>query len=134
MIWIGPVVTFAGIVSYFLVFARFPALRDFPWLNLPLTLAGMAVSAFGLQRAITRPEIFRGRWLGAAGLALSLLLGAFFVLYVFRFSYLLPAPTTATLSLDEAPDFALAANGGETVRLSDFRGRKVVLVFYRGFW
>lgn len=33
---------------------------------------------------------------------------------------------------DPAPDFSLPATGGETVSLSDFRGRPVVLVFYPG--
>lgn len=34
-----------------------------------------------------------------------------------------------------APDFRLAALGGDIVGLSDFRGeRDVVLVFYRGHW
>ena len=31
---------------------------------------------------------------------------------------------------DEAPDFELDSDGGERVRLSDFRGRPVVLYFY----
>ncbi len=31
---------------------------------------------------------------------------------------------------DSAPDFALAGDAGETVRLSDLRGRPVVLYFY----
>ena len=31
---------------------------------------------------------------------------------------------------DMAPDFDLPANGGKTMRLSDFRGRNAVLVFY----
>ena len=31
---------------------------------------------------------------------------------------------------DNAPDFALFDNNGNTVRLSDFRGKKVVLYFY----
>jgi thioredoxin-dependent peroxiredoxin len=31
---------------------------------------------------------------------------------------------------DKAPDFALEADDGETVRLSDLRGKKVVLYFY----
>ncbi len=35
----------------------------------------------------------------------------------------------------EAPDFSLRSLTGATVTLSDFRGRKdVVLVFYRGHW
>ena len=34
-----------------------------------------------------------------------------------------------------APDFSLAAMNNDTLTLSDFRGRKnVVLVFYRGHW
>ena len=34
----------------------------------------------------------------------------------------------------EAPDFSLTSIQGEQVRLSDFRGRNVVLVFLRGFF
>jgi peroxiredoxin Q/BCP len=30
----------------------------------------------------------------------------------------------------KAPDFKLAADDGATVRLSDFKGRRVVLFFY----
>ncbi|HHX44573.1 MAG TPA: redoxin domain-containing protein [Chloroflexi bacterium] len=32
-----------------------------------------------------------------------------------------------------APDFSLIDTNGETVRLSDYRGRYVYLVFNRGF-
>jgi len=31
---------------------------------------------------------------------------------------------------DAAPDFSLLDDGGKTVRLSDFRGRRVVIWFY----
>ena len=35
----------------------------------------------------------------------------------------------------QAPDFTLEAAGGRPITLSDYRGRKrVVLVFYRGQW
>ena len=39
------------------------------------------------------------------------------------------------VSLDApAPDFELTDYTGKVVRLSDLRGRNVLLVFYRGFW
>ncbi len=134
LIWIGPLVAFAGLVSYFMVFARFAALRDFPWLNLPLVILGAVLSAVGAWRAFGRPEVFRGKVLGSLGLALSLSLASLFCAYVFWITYQVPAPSETALALVEAPGFALTSNAGETVRLSDFAGRKVVLVFYRGFW
>ena len=35
---------------------------------------------------------------------------------------------------EKAPDFALPDTSGKTVRLSDFRGRNVLIDFYRGYW
>ncbi len=35
---------------------------------------------------------------------------------------------------DRAPQFSLQASDGRTVELKDFAGKKVVLVFYRGYW
>ena len=133
LIWIGPLVAFAGVVSYFEVFARFPALRDVPWVNLPLTALGLALSGAGLQRAWRSAVRVRTKVLAAIGFGFSLLLAAALIWYVFSWSYQMPS-TGKARNLAEAPDFALAASTGETVRLSDYRGRKVVLVFYRGFW
>jgi cytochrome oxidase Cu insertion factor (SCO1/SenC/PrrC family) len=46
-----------------------------------------------------------------------------------------PADTGRVKVGDVAPDFSLESYQGEVVTLSDFRGRKdVVLVFYRGHW
>lgn len=134
LIWIGLTTAFVGFVSYFLVFARFPLLRDFPWVNLPLVVAGAALSALAVLRAWREPRVYRGKVLGVIGLALSLILALGLATYVFWLSYQLPEPTEKTLGLVEAPDFALASAAGGEVRLSDYRGRKVVLVFYRGFW
>ena len=47
--WIGPLVVLAGTVSYFVYFFRFPVLRDFPWVNLPLVALGLLISARGLR-------------------------------------------------------------------------------------
>jgi len=35
---------------------------------------------------------------------------------------------------DPAPDFALPAADGTIIRLSDFRGKPVAVVFIRGTW
>ena len=35
---------------------------------------------------------------------------------------------------ERAPQFSLPAADGRTVSLKDFAGKKLVLVFYRGYW
>ena len=35
---------------------------------------------------------------------------------------------------ERAPQFSLPASDGRTVALKDYAGKKVVLVFYRGYW
>lgn len=133
-IWLGPLVTFVGAVSYFTYFARFPALRDVPWLNLPIVAFGVWLSALGIWRALTAPGRYRGKLTGTLGLLLTAGLALLFGFYVFSLSYRIPQPTATTLSLSSAPGFTLPDQHGNEVRLSDLRGRKVVLVFYRGFW
>jgi hypothetical protein len=134
LLWLGPLVAFAGGVSYFLVFARYPVLRDFPWLNLPWVLAGLALSGVALRRAWTRQATYRGKALGPVGLGFSALLAFLFVFYVFGVSSWLPEPTPTATGLVEAPGFRLLDHRGQPVSLEDYRGRKVVLTFYRGFW
>lgn len=133
-IWLGPAVTFCGAVSYFTVFVGYPTLRDFPWVNLPLVLVGVALSALGLWRAFRRSSVFRGKYLGTVGFAVSLFLGGLFFFYVFAYSYRLPGPTPTSRALIDVQDFALTDHGGKPFRLGELRGRKVVLVFYRGHW
>jgi hypothetical protein len=133
-IWIGPTLTFVGAVSYFTLFTRFAVTRDFPWVNLPLVLLGLAISCLGAWRGFAPATAYRGKRLGSVGLAVSLLLAGLFCFYVFGFSYRLPGPTAASLDLREAGDFRLHDQHGRAFRLGELRGRKVVLVFYRGFW
>ncbi len=133
LIWIGPLVGFAAILSYFMVFARFPDLRDFPWVNFPMALLGVGLSATAVWRAFRRSDIFRGKILAPLGLVISLIFGCFFLYYIFGLSSL-PGASDTTLQLTEAPEFSLTSSDGTTVRLSDFQGRNVALIFYRGFW
>jgi hypothetical protein len=133
LVWIGPILTFVAVVSYFTTFARFPALRDVPWLNLPLAAAGAIASVVGVRAAFGRPGGWR-RIAGAGGLALSLVLCGLFGAYVYFLSYAMPGPTERTTALDRVPDVTLVDHRGQSVSLADFRGRKVVLTFYRGHW
>jgi hypothetical protein len=133
-IWVGLLLTVVGAVSYFLYFARVPALRDFPWVNLPLVVTGVLVSFLGVWRAVAPESGYRGRVLGPLGLGFSLLLAVAFHWYVFDLSYGLPGATNLVLTGDRAPEFTLVAQDGTRVSLRDFRGRKVVLTFYRGHW
>jgi AhpC/TSA family len=44
--------------------------------------------------------------------------------------YLIPMPATALEVGDKAPDFLLHSSVGEMVRLSDYQGKKNVLLFF----
>jgi hypothetical protein len=130
----GPLIVFAGAVSYFVVFAYFPVLRDVPWLNLSLVLVGVVVCVVGLWRAFAESPSGWGRLFAVCGLLVSLSIAGLFVFYVFALSYRLPEPSEETARLDLAPDFTLTDQHGRPVTLSDYRGGNVVLVFYRGHW
>lgn len=47
---------------------------------------------------------------------------------------LAPVDTGRVSVGDAAPDFTLESRTGEAVTLSELRGRRIVLVFYRGHW
>ena len=134
LLWIGPLLTLVGGLSYFMYFARFPVLRDVPWINLPLVMAGVALSLVAVGRGFSRRAVYRGKVLGSLGLVFSVLLASLFTLYIFVWSYSLPEPSELTLSLGTAPDFTLTDQHGKPVSLQGLRGRKVVLTFYRGHW
>lgn len=128
------ILTFCGAVSYFLLFAGIPALRDFPWVNLPLVVAGVAAGIVSLIRYRRQPKSRLARFMAVGALCLSLGIAALFTWYIFVFSYQLPASDGAVAVGQPAPDFSLSDQNGTEIRLSDFRGQRVVLTFFRGFW
>jgi hypothetical protein len=133
-IWIGPLVVFIGVVSYFTYFTQFPALRDFPWINLPIVLIGCGISIVSTKRAFSRSDVYRGKVLGSLSMIFSTLLTALFVGYIGYLSYQLPEPTKTTQGLSIAPEFVLTDHNGQEVALNDFRGKKLIVTFYRGHW
>ncbi len=124
--WVGPLLSLAGLVSYFTVAVRFPDLRDVPVLNLTLVLAGLALSVWAVL-----PR--RSAW-SLAGLAVSAVAAAALFGYVFVLSEQLPAAAEGVPVGAPAPPFSLPDGSGRTVALETYAGRPLVLVFYRGFW
>lgn len=131
--WIAPLLGFVGFVSYFLVFAKWPATRDFPWVNLPVVLAAVALGFAGLGNA-WKTGRWRTKLLHFGGSCAALALAGLLCFYVFSFSATMPEATEEAVAMDMAPNLSLPDARGETVTLESFRGGPVLLLFYRGFW
>ncbi len=153
LIWAGALLVLAGAVSYPLYFVRFPALRDFPWANLPLMAIGLALIGVGVARAWRQPERYRGKVFGSVVGALMAALAIFFCYGLFVGArHMLPPAKGAPQVGQVAPDFTLPDSQNTPVRLdavlnSSFAGNgdgaaasgagptaAVVLIFYRGYW
>jgi hypothetical protein len=125
----GLVLVLLGVVGYFVVVFRMaawlPSVRNDAVPNWLLVALGVGLSILAVGRV-------RSGWLTKALLGTNLILAVLFavILYVIP---VVPAATGPALAAP-APDFALADQSGKTVRLSDFRGAPLLLVFYRGHW
>ncbi len=126
LVWIGAIVSVGALISYFVFFARFPLLRDTPWVNLPAVVLGLGLSIFAVVR---RRSIWSIAGLVLSGACVALLFG-----YVYGLSSQLPDVEGVVSVGDVAPTLELANHDGQLVRLEDFGETQVVLVFYRGFW
>jgi peptidoglycan/LPS O-acetylase OafA/YrhL len=125
-VWIGPLIALIGLVTYFGVAIHFPDLRDSAIVNLVAVALGMAVALWGLFR--------RGNWKSWLGLGAAVIFSALLFGYVFVLSNQLPASEGAPAVGSPAPPLELPDQLGRVVSLDNFRGQRVVLVFYRGFW
>ena len=134
-LWTGFLLVLAGFFSYG-VLVRFPATRDFPWVNLLLFAAGGVLLVVGLFRAFGRPMHYRGKIFGPILTILSLLEFAVFAYSLFYVVRQLPVSAGAPRVGEKVPDFSLPDQNGNAVALSDLlaSGRGTVLIFYRGHW
>ena len=133
-LWLGFVVSFVGMVSYFLYFAQFPELRDVPLLNSPIVLLGVLLCGAGCVQVLRHSASGLGKVAASVTFLLTLGVAGLFHTYIFYISYQLPAAADAPASAAAAPLFALQDQNDQTVSLADYRGDKVVVVFYRGHW
>ena len=125
MALLGPVFGLFGLLSYFTLFVNTPALRDIPWINIPLVAIGLAASIW----ALTAKRSFL-RWAGAA---LSTLCAAVLIGYVFVLSNMLPETSAVAAVGDTAPALTLPDQTGTETAVVDPASR-TLLVFYRGYW
>lgn len=142
MLWAGVLVIIVAILSNGLFFVRVPGQGLFPWLNLLLFIVPVPLLIVGLRRAITQPQLYRGRTAGwiLSGLSILLLAFAVFGLYASRN---IPSASKAPKVGEKAPDFRLPDTTGKVISLSDLilapmengvPPKAVLLVFYRGYW
>ena len=158
-IWVGFLLSVAGLLTYPFVFVRFPVTRDFPWANLLLFGIAVVLLFVGVRRAWKKQKPNRdatlaspvrySRWsrIVASILAtLSVLILGVFVFAVFIAARWLPAAHGAPAIGQKAPSFTLANTNGKPVSLSELLSapindkaasanpRGVLLIFYRGYW
>ena len=141
-LWVGFLVMLAAAFSYIPIFARIPATRDFPWVNLTLFATGAALIGLGLTRAFRRPDAYRGKVPAVVLAALGAGVLGFFLVGTFHFARQLPQSAGAPRVGQKAPEFSLLDAGGNPVALSSLlsssvggrQTRAILLIFYRGFW
>jgi hypothetical protein len=128
---LGLILAVAGVLGYFVVVFRlgawFPGVRNDAIPSWLLVAFGLALSVRAVARATSGRRIVAGGLL-ALNVAVA---GAFATLL-----YVVPVvPDARGPAIGAAaPDFALPDQTSKTVRLADFRGQPLLLVFYRGHW
>jgi hypothetical protein len=128
---LGPALSLVGVLTYFVVVFRLGALLPgvVRWAipNWIMVVAGIMIAALGVRRAGAGRRV--RAW--ASAVTSVVIAGSFaWILYGIP---ALPPGNGPALGLP-APDFALTASDGRTLRLADFRGAPLLLVFYRGHW
>lgn len=142
---IGLLVSGFALVSYPLLFSRYPATRDLPWVNWLLFALGLGLVGAGIVRAYRSPERWRGKVLGPILGVLSLAVLGLFLFMTMIYARQLPASAGAPKVGEKAPDFTLPDSQGRPVRLYSLLGSPsgvggqspgswVILIFYRGYW
>jgi len=134
-IWAAFLLSVVTYLSWFFVFVKWPATRDFPWVNLLLLGASMAFLSIGIRRGwAPGPHHFLRVIVTLALTAMSLIVLVSFLQVVFVAARALPASEGAPQVGQKAPDFSLADESGKTVSLSSLLaepGKKgVLLIFY----
>jgi len=143
-IWVGFLLSILGVLSYFLVFARYPVTRDTPWANFLILAAGIGFMISGLRRAYGQSRQYRGKIAGPILALLSLFAVGSFCFLIFYATRQMPKAAGAPPVGQKAPEFVLTDSNNKEVSLASLMTtpmpnsatppKGVFLVFYRGYW
>ena len=143
-IWVGFLLSILGVLSYFLVFARYPVTRDTPWANYLILAAGIGFMISGLRRAYGQSQQYRGKIAGPILAVLSFTTVGFFCFLIFYATKQMPKAADAPRVGQKAPEFVLTDANNKEVSLASLMStplpnsptppKGVFLVFYRGYW
>jgi len=143
-IWVGFLLSILGVLSYFLVFARYPVTRDTPWANFLILAAGIGFVISGLLRAYGQSQQYRGKIAGPILALLSLFAVGSFCFLIFYATKQIPKAAGAPRVGQKAPEFVLTDSNNKEVSLASLMTtpspnsatppKGVFLVFYRGYW
>jgi hypothetical protein len=146
-VWLGFLLSLLAFISYSLVFARFPATRNVPWVNFLLFGVSATFLLFGLKRMFGGAQSFLGEIVSSILIFLSISIFCVFCFVIFHATRQLPASIGAPQIGQKAPEFALRDTRKNLVSLrallstplelsnpSRRAPKGVLLIFYRGYW
>ena len=114
-----------GVAAYFVLATRFAYWQRVPWQFIAVTAAG---ALLGVGELIASPDM--GSGIAALTSVAVLAFSVWYFLVYSQFGTREERPRVG----DPFPDFALPDSTGGVFRLSEARGRRVLILFYRGDW
>ena len=126
MTWLaGPLLVLSGFGLYMATNTLLGRFRRMPWEFLAVSASGVVVGLLIAMRA--------GGTANTVSAGVSVVLGAFFIWFFFVFSMYETREDRPRVG-DRFPDFRLPTSDGAVFDFAAERGKRHLLIFYRGSW
>ena len=141
-IWAGFVLSLVALLSYPLIFVRWPITREFPWASLILVAIAIVLLFLGLRRAFKPDKSIVSKIFSSIAAAFGVFLLASLLFVFFVMGSWLPRSSAAPQVGQKAPDFTLTDSNDKSITLAQLLTepinnkppKGVLLIFYRGYW